>query len=513
MKKVNKLAEKIVWLVVLVMMARLPMTAAYFSDTETSEGNSFTATSLDIVLTSDTGSFVPEVALTPGDAVSRNFNLANAGGLPVEYDLVYEYVSGDSDFCDALVITPADTLNALLPVLGSHDFNYQVVLPEGTSSTLRNKSCTFNVRANGRQVGLGGSGFVDTEFVQSTITSGTWPPPVPELASPADGTIAIVGSVWTNSPVMDWVDVAWSDPVTYVYQSSHSSAVNPDGSFVVPVYTSGMLGASEIPASGTPDGVYYWHVRACDLVYGCGDWSGAWALMVDSTIQEAGAGDVVINEVMWMGSDGHTADEWIELRNMTGNTIILKNWVIENGGSGSNSIMLSGIIPANGFFLISHYSSTGSVMSDLIVVDNVIAGISLLNDGEQLTLKDAVGNVIDQTPVGVWPSGVNTTLKQSMERNDDPTTGWHTCVDAACNDLIFWDAEGNDYGTPGAANLSENDPSSLPEILSEVLEIPVLMVPTPVVEDLPLVEEEVTEPVVEEVVEEVIVEEAISETI
>ena len=31
--------------------------------------------------------------------------------------------------------------------------------------------------------------------------------------------------------------------------------------------------------------------------------------------------DVVINEVMWMGSSSHTADEWIELRNMTSHDI------------------------------------------------------------------------------------------------------------------------------------------------------------------------------------------------
>jgi hypothetical protein len=49
-----------------------------------------------------------------------------------------------------------------------------------------------------------------------------------------------------------------------------------------------------------------------------------------------------------------------------------------------------------------------------------------------------------------------------MERNSVPGDGtqgtsWHTCIAAGCNDTIFWDVEGNNYGTPKATNLSEND--------------------------------------------------------
>ena len=174
-------------------------------------------------------------------------------------------------------------------------------------------------------------------------------------------------------------------------------------------------------------------------------------------------GDVVINELMWMGSSGNEYDEWIELRNTTGSLINLTGWTIENAGSEGASITLSGTIPASGYFLISHFVSSSSAIKDAIVVDQVIAGISLVNTGEQLTLKSASGVTIDQTPSGTWVAGTHTspaTVERLMERDDDPSTGWHTCINVACNDTTYWDAEGDNYGTPKAANLSENDSSS-----------------------------------------------------
>jgi hypothetical protein len=185
----------------------------------------------------------------------------------------------------------------------------------------------------------------------------------------------------------------------------------------------------------------------------------------------------VINEVMWMGSSGNEYDEWIELRNTTGNPVNLNDWKIDGAGSGSDSITLSGTIPASGYFLISHYDSSHSAINNAISVDLVVPGISLKNDGEQLTLKSAIGVIIDQTPSGAWAAGEHTPpIEKSMERNDNPSTGWHTCINDACNDTTYWDTEGSNYGTPKAANLSENDPTLEPS--PEVSSTPTLS-PTP----------------------------------
>lgn len=189
-------------------------------------------------------------------------------------------------------------------------------------------------------------------------------------------------------------------------------------------------------------------------------------------------GDVVINEIMWMGSSLSSADEWIELRNMTSSAINLTGWQIEGAGSGSASILLSGSIPAHGFFLLSNYVPTSSALGDTVIVDQSTTDVSLDNNGEVLTLKNG-SIVIDKTPAGAWAAGINSTTKHSMERNSIPGDGtlpgsWHSCVSAGCNNSPFWDIHnGTDNATPRATNLSENDPSLslafplVPEIVIE----------------------------------------------
>ncbi len=87
-----------------------------------------------------------------------------------------------------------------------------------------------------------------------------------------------------NQTLIDWSDVSSSSlPVKYKYESSHLAATNLDGSFVSPVYTSGLLTSSQIPTPGTPAGVYYWHVKAMDSSGRESDWSSPWELTVDNT--------------------------------------------------------------------------------------------------------------------------------------------------------------------------------------------------------------------------------------
>jgi len=187
------------------------------------------------------------------------------------------------------------------------------------------------------------------------------------------------------------------------------------------------------------------------------------------TSSEAEAGDVVINEVMWMGSIGGPSgdDEWIELRNTTDSPIDLSNWFIQNAGLDGNAIDIpSGTIPANGYFLITKKEISESEIDDLITSNLVISGMSLHNDGEELILKNSSEHEIDSTPEGEWPAGGNGATRHSMERNDDPADGWHMCSDDACNDGNFWDtAYGSNYGTPAAENLSDETITKLPENL------------------------------------------------
>ncbi len=209
------------------------------------------------------------------------------------------------------------------------------------------------------------------------------------------------------------------------------------------------------------------------------DFTGASLGFWDEELAEPGAGveieagewespgDVVINEVMWMGSTEDSGDEWIELRNMTGHAIDIGQWEIENVRSAHADYMIpaSKSISANGYFLIANHNKNSS--NSALNVDPDITNGSLVlynsNNGN-IILKDKNRNIIDEAKGDNWPAGYTdgnaSGLHQSMERNDAPGDGtlsgsWHTCVSGGCNDGTYWDAaEGNNYGTPGAPNLS-----------------------------------------------------------
>lgn len=167
-------------------------------------------------------------------------------------------------------------------------------------------------------------------------------------------------------------------------------------------------------------------------------------------------GDIIINEVMWMGSTSSSLDEWIELKNSTNNPIDLSSWVVENAASAGGNITIpaGSTIPANGYFLIANYSENQQKSSLNIIVDLVDSSLSLANfNNGHLILKDNTGKVVDQAKGDSWPAGVNGTLKQSMQRNSILGDGlfspnWNTCTDNECTDTLYWDNEGNNYGTP-----------------------------------------------------------------
>lgn len=166
-------------------------------------------------------------------------------------------------------------------------------------------------------------------------------------------------------------------------------------------------------------------------------------------------GNVVINEIMWMGTQGDAADEWIELRNMTGSTIDLSGWVVTNlGTSGDITIPAGKSIGPSGFFMIANDSKADGNHD---VDPDVVVNISLNNTGEQLILKTSVaGTTIDTgNGTGAWLAGVDPgglNPERSMERNNIPgdgtqATNWHTATSAANMDI-----GAREIATPKAIN-------------------------------------------------------------
>jgi uncharacterized repeat protein (TIGR01451 family) len=166
--------------------------------------------------------------------------------------------------------------------------------------------------------------------------------------------------------------------------------------------------------------------------------------------RQASFGDVVINEVAWMGTAASPHDEWIELFNPVDRPISLTGWTLSDGGD--ISVTLSGVISAGGYFLLER--SDDDSVSD-VPADEIYSG-SLHNDGEALILRDGTGVAIDTANGngGGWPAGTGNPGYYSMERIDpcapDADDNW------AANDGLIrsgLDADGNPInGTPRARN-------------------------------------------------------------
>jgi len=189
----------------------------------------------------------------------------------------------------------------------------------------------------------------------------------------------------------------------------------------------------------------------------------------------AGPRDVVINEVNWYGNGVTSEDEWIELRNTSGAELNLSGWTIEGAATGSASYTIdNGTLLAAGDYLVIGELQGPDVdgqRTSLTGVPGVqLGGLSLTNSGEQLTLRDIDGNLIDQTPAATWPAGDSGDLA-SMERRDNLTGGgytdgtqggaWYTWNPADNRDTTHPDSA--DHGTPGARN---SDPAAFVPPLS-----------------------------------------------
>lgn len=130
------------------------------------------------------------------------------------------------------------------------------------------------------------------------------------------------------------------------------------------------------------------------------------------------AGEVVVNEIAWMGTSASANDEWIELVNTSGSEVDITGWKLESIDGGIKT-MLTGKIPAGGFFLLER---TDDNSAPGIKADQIYTG-ALSNSGEVLILKDKNGIAVDRVDAsGGWQAGDNAT-KETMQR---VATGWIT---------------------------------------------------------------------------------------
>jgi len=211
------------------------------------------------------------------------------------------------------------------------------------------------------------------------------------------------------------------------------------------------------------DTLYYFAIKSADAAL---NWSEISNSGSDTTLDptdpfsdpDINPGDVVINELMWMGTSGSADDQYLELRNMTDQVISLKNWTV------AGVIIPDGkTLPAQGYFLISNFDKAGSKIN--VDPDLVDSSLVLSNLDAQYILKDSLGNEIDTADngegvpaAGQFDSGGN--IYYSMERDATPDNGenadvWHTIFDDSALMHSYWDLDAVEKGTPGGENLSQ----------------------------------------------------------
>jgi len=196
------------------------------------------------------------------------------------------------------------------------------------------------------------------------------------------------------------------------------------------------------------------------LVLAWGTWRGAClvrgAAPPETLLAQVSPGNVVINEVAWMGTQASAADEWIELYNTTEHPISLTDWHLVDDDT--MDITLSGVISAGAYYLLERTDDT--VITGVVADWTGSFGVGgLSNDGEVVTLTNRIGVVIDTANAdgGPWPGGRNDSALQryAMERinpyTPDTDGNWATNDGVTRNGL---DADGHPVnGTPKAQNL------------------------------------------------------------
>lgn len=204
--------------------------------------------------------------------------------------------------------------------------------------------------------------------------------------------------------------------------------------------------------------------------------TGTWVVQEDDVETEE---DVVINEIMWMGSSASVKDHWIELRNTLNKEVSIGEWQILNAANGPVNIPAGTTIPAKGFYLISKFpaNSDNSALNVSIDHNSNVSFKKSYSDNGQVKLLNEQGSLVDSTPVPIsssWTHGIDQNNKNwSMQRGSVPGDGtissnWYTCdrgvleIDGTLDQMKgHWkpDHRTENCGTPGYMNLSSNDPT------------------------------------------------------
>jgi hypothetical protein len=151
---------------------------------------------------------------------------------------------------------------------------------------------------------------------------------------------------------------------------------------------------------------------------------------------------IIFNEIAWMGSEESSADEWIELKNISTSTVELSGWQILDKAEQIKIVFQDNdSILANSFYLLER-TDDNSVPG--VSADKIYTG-GLNNTNESLYLFNKNCELIDQAVANPdWPAGDNDE-KRTMERGDDLV--WHTYARDGIGSIMGTPREENSEGS------------------------------------------------------------------
>lgn len=164
--------------------------------------------------------------------------------------------------------------------------------------------------------------------------------------------------------------------------------------------------------------------------------------------------DVVVNEIAWSGTAASGSDEWIELLNTTSQEIWLGGWTLK-AADGTPSIVLSGTLPAHGYFLLER--TDDAAVSDVPARMFFSGAVANGPPAEDFLLVDESSRAVDGVffAAAGWPAGTASPEVRSVERVDPARPG-SLAANWASNDGVVrngLDAGGGALnGTPGRRN-------------------------------------------------------------
>lgn len=155
-------------------------------------------------------------------------------------------------------------------------------------------------------------------------------------------------------------------------------------------------------------------------------------------------GPTLIGEVQWSGSSHSTADEWLELWNMSPNPVSLEGWRLVGASVNPVYFVDGQVIQPYSVFLIANYSNDSDKTLLTHPVDLATSTLALANDQLFLQLYDATGTLQDSAGDGSKPlAGMSSPTNTSMIRVlTSTTTNWQAAT-------TTFNVLGPDLGTPG----------------------------------------------------------------